>query len=90
MSEFVHGLITMGFVVASVFFLRFWARTRDGLFAAFAIAFALLALNQGLIAELDVPREELSRVYLLRVAAFGIIIAGIVWKNRGSRTPRPR
>lgn len=82
MFEFMSGLITMGFLTSGLFFLRFWARTRDGLFAAFAAAFFLLALNQALVALLDLPREELSSVYLLRVLAFAIIIAGIVWKNR--------
>ncbi len=85
MFDFVSGLITMGFLVASVFFLRFWVRTRDGLFAAFAVAFCLLAANQALVALLDVPREELSRIYLLRVLAFGVIIGGILWKNARSR-----
>ncbi len=85
MFEFVSGLITMGFLVASVFFLRFWARSHDGLFAAFAAAFFLLAANQALVALLDMPREELSHIYLLRVIAFGIIIAGIVLKNAQSR-----
>jgi hypothetical protein len=82
MFEFVSGLITMGFVIASVFFVRFWARTRDGLFLTFAAAFCLLAANQALVALLEVPREELSWAYLLRVLAFAIIIAGVIRKNR--------
>ena len=28
MSEFVWGLITMGYSIAGLFFLRFWVRTR--------------------------------------------------------------
>ena len=43
MIEFVSGLITMGFLVAAGFFARFWRRTADRLFLAFAIAFVLLA-----------------------------------------------
>ncbi|HYE00886.1 MAG TPA: DUF5985 family protein [Alphaproteobacteria bacterium] len=84
MFEFVSGAITCGFVVAAVFFLRFWARTRDRLFAIFAAAFALLALNQGIVALAGIPREELSWVYLLRLAAFSLIIAAIVSKNLGA------
>jgi hypothetical protein len=79
---FVSGMITMGFLVATMFFARFWARTRDPLFLAFAAAFFLLAANQALVALLELPREELSRVYILRILAFAIIIAGIFWKNR--------
>ncbi len=78
---FVSGLITAGFLVASLFFLRFWRRTRDGLFAIFAAAFVLLALNQALAVLLELGREELGWVYLLRIAAFTLIIIGIVRKN---------
>jgi hypothetical protein len=81
-SHFVSGMITMGFLVAGLLFLRFWTRTRELLFAAFAAAFALLAANQALVALIDVPREERSWIYLLRIAAFGLIIAAVIWKNR--------
>jgi hypothetical protein len=80
-SAFVSGLITMGFAVCSVFFLRFWRRTRDSLFLVFSIAFFLLALNQALTTLLGLPLEERSWLYLLRLAAFLIIIAAIVRKN---------
>jgi Family of unknown function (DUF5985) len=83
-SHFISGLITMGFIIAGLFFLRFWTKTRDRLFAAFAAAFWLLAANQALVAMIDVVREERSWVYLLRVAAFALIIAAVVWKNKGS------
>lgn len=78
---FGSGLITAGFLVASLFFMRFWRRTGDSLFAFFAAAFVLLALNQALAALLGLPRDELGWVYLLRIAAFTLIIFGIVRKN---------
>lgn len=80
--QFVAGLITMGHLIAGLFFLRFWFRTRDGLFAAFAIAFWLLAANQALLASANIIDEERSSIYLLRVAAFAIIIAAVIRKNR--------
>jgi hypothetical protein len=82
MFAFVSGLITMGFLVSGLFFLRFWARTRDLLFAAFAAAFWLLAINQALLALSDLPVEERSWMYLLRLAAFLIIIVAVALKNR--------
>ncbi len=85
MSEFVWGLITMGYLIAGLFFLRFWVRTREGLFAAFSAAFWLLALNQGLVAISGVPREEQTWFYLLRLVAFLIIIAAVVAKNLRTR-----
>ncbi|HEY8575615.1 MAG TPA: DUF5985 family protein [Devosia sp.] len=82
MFAFVSGLITMGFLVSGLFFIRFWVRTRDILFAAFAAAFWLLAANQALLALSNLPVEERSWMYLLRLAAFIIIIAAVVLKNR--------
>lgn len=81
MLEYASGAITMGYLIAGLFFLRFWFRTRDALFAAFAAAFWLLALNQAVTTLSGVPREELSWIYLLRVAAFSLIIAAVVRKN---------
>ena len=82
---FLAGLVAMGQLVAALFFLRFWSRTRDQLFLAFAAAFALMALNQALVVLLGVPREEQSVFYLLRLAAFLLIIVAIVSKNVRSR-----
>lgn len=81
MFEFLSGAITMGYVIAGLFFLRFWVRAHDGLFLVFAVAFWLLALNQGISGLAGIPREELSWVYLLRLGAFCLIIAAIVRKN---------
>lgn len=85
MFEFTSGLIAMGFLVAGLFFLRYWLQTRDGLFAAFAAAFVLLAVNQTLLAFSRVPLEERSPLYLVRLAAFGIIIAAVLAKNVAGR-----
>ena len=77
---FLSGVITMGYVIAGLFFLRFWSRTRDSLFIAFACAFWLLAVNQALVALAGVPREEQSWIYLLRLGAFTLISGGATWR----------
>jgi hypothetical protein len=84
---FFAGVVAMGFLIASLFFFRFWLRTRDGLFATFAAAFMLLAANQALAEFIELGRDELGWVWLLRVAAFTLIIIAIVRKNiyAGSR-----
>lgn len=82
LEGFLSGAVTMGFLAAGLFFLRFWSRTRDGLFIAFALAFWLLGLNQALIALTNIPVEERTPLYLLRLAAFGLIIVSIWRKNR--------
>lgn len=80
--QFLSGAVTFGFLLAGLFFLRFWRRTGDSLFLAFAVAFWLLGLGQALLALANVPVEERSWLYLLRLAAFGIILVAIWLKNR--------
>jgi len=82
LPDFLSGAIVAGFVVAGLFFLRFWKRTHEGLFVAFALAFWLLGLTQALLAFTDIPVEERSWLYLLRLVAFLLILASIWVKNR--------
>jgi hypothetical protein len=70
-------------MVAATFFLRFWVKTQDRLFLAFAVAFGLMSLNQALPVFLGPPSEAQAPVYLLRLAAFVVIILAIVGKNLG-------
>jgi len=81
---FLWGALFMGCATAALFFLRYWISTRDRLFAFFAVAFAVMALNWLSLAFID-PGEELRHtLYLLRLLAFVLIITGIVDKNRRS------
>jgi len=81
MIEFLSGGLTMGFVVGALFFLRFWRKTADRLFLAFAAAFFLLALNQTLALWLGAADERVGYTYLLRVLGFVLILSAIVDKN---------
>ena len=76
--DFMLGVIAMGFLVAAVFFLRFWRETRDRLFAFFAAAFLLMALTRPLMGN---GQPDHLAFYLIRLAAYVIIIIGIVDKN---------
>jgi hypothetical protein len=80
-SPFISGMVAMGLLTAGLFFFRFWRRTGDGLFISFGAAFCLLSLNHVLLAAIGIPREEQSWVYLIRLAAFALIIVAIVGKN---------
>ena len=86
MLNLLAGMSAMGFVVAALFFLRFWRRTADHLFLAFSVAFVLLALNQVLLATSSVPSEDRSLLYLLRIAAFALLIGAIIAKNIGRKS----
>jgi hypothetical protein len=76
-------MISMGFVVAGMFFFRFWRRTGDALFFVFGIAFWLMAASYGLVAFAGI-REEHDWRFLIRLAAFALIVAAIVRKNINS------
>ena len=81
MIDFLAGAVTLGYLVAGVFFLRFWRKTRDRLFFAFAAAFILLALNQGIATFLEAGDERTVYAYSLRVLGFLLILWAILEKN---------
>jgi hypothetical protein len=82
MNDFISGILTMGYVVAGIFFLRFWRDTRDRLFAMFGAAFFILAIQRiGLEFANDGP-ERTTAWYFVRLLAFLIIIVAIFDKNR--------
>jgi len=80
--DFLSGAVAFGFLVAALFFLRFWTRVRDPLFIWFALAFCLLGLGQSVLALGGLPLEERSSVYLIRLLAFSMIIFAVFRKNR--------
>jgi hypothetical protein len=86
-NDFLAGAIVMGFVVAALMFLRFWKRTREGLFLAFSGSFLLLGATQGLLTLGNFQDEERSWLYLLRLAAFLLILFAMGWQNWGRRSP---
>lgn len=80
------GAVAMASLVATLFFLRFWWQTRDQLFLFFAAAFALDAVSRVALG-FSHPAEELEPFYYLaRLVMFGLIIAGIIQKNRPRRS----
>ena len=79
----VFGMLAAGYLVAALFFLRFWRRTGDRLFAFFAAAFALLAVQRVALTLATPADEEAVPYYLLRLVAFALILVAIIDKNRG-------
>jgi hypothetical protein len=82
--DFLSGTVALGFLVCALFFLRFWRRTHEGLFLSFALAFVLLATGQTVLALGNIPTEERGSLYLIRLAAFLVILVGI-WRTNRSR-----
>lgn len=79
---FLLGVIACASLTAALFFLRFWRDTRDSLFLAFAVAFIIEGLNRCAMLLLSEPNEGSPWIYLVRLFAFLLILAGIVNKNR--------
>jgi hypothetical protein len=75
------GLIAM-YAAIALFFLRFWVNARERLFALFALAFFVLAAQRLALSLTNASMEDQTLFYLLRLAAFVIIVVAIVDKNR--------
>jgi hypothetical protein len=82
-SLVVSGMLIMGYLVAGLFFLRFWRETRDRLFGIFAGAFWLLGVQRALLAIVETSPSGTIWVYGLRLLAFVLILVAIIDKNRG-------
>ena len=82
MNQFLLGCLTTVCLTIAVFFLKFFRESKDRLFAYFAAAFAVLAVDWFAQAFL-IPRHERQHfLFLIRLVAFLLIIAGVVDKNR--------
>jgi hypothetical protein len=79
--HFMLGAIVACCAVAGAFFLRFWRKTRDRLFAMFSLAFWILAANWAALAFTRTD-EIRTALYAVRLLAFGVILYAIVDKNR--------
>lgn len=86
MHPFISGATFLAYVVAALFFLRFWKETGDRLFVLFAVAFAVLGVNRVLLSYFQEPHEARTVLYLVRLLAYLLILVAIVDKNRGRRS----
>jgi hypothetical protein len=88
-SVFLSGAVMLGCAAIGLFFLRSWRRTGDRLFGFFALAFLLLAVERWVL--VLAPAHELRySIFLIRLAAFVVILIAIVDKNRsGNGRGRP-
>jgi hypothetical protein len=80
--QLVSGAIIMGNLVISLFFLRFWRKSRDRLFAYFSLAFFVFAAQRVALALTTQYIENTSFLYLFRLAGFALILVAILDKNR--------
>ena len=79
----ISGALSTAYVVAGLFFLKFWSASRDRLFGLFAAAFFLLAVQRLMLPFID--PSQATFLYVVRLVAFVLIIVAIVDKNRAGR-----
>jgi uncharacterized membrane protein HdeD (DUF308 family) len=83
LEGFLLGIIAATSFAASLFFLKFWRKTRDSFFLLFAASFFIEGLNRVAILFIAHPNEGNPWIYLVRLFAFLLILAAIVKKNYG-------
>lgn len=83
---FLLGAVVMGCLAIGLLFLRSWRRSGDRLFAVFGAAFWLLAVNWAALAFVA-GNEARTALYVLRLAAFVLILAAVFDKNRRPTPP---
>lgn len=82
MMQFLGGVLAALCLTAALIFLRFWKKSGDRFFGFFALAFVVMGLNRISLAFIPEDQEPGTLAYLVRLAAFVLILLGIVDKNR--------
>lgn len=80
-DAFLLGVIATSSVTAGVFFLKFWRKTNDSFFLAFAASFLIEGLNRSAILFIQHPSEGSPWTYIVRLLSFLLILAAILRKN---------
>lgn len=75
------GMIIMACFVAALFFLRYWRETRDRFFLFFALSFTLEGVGRIILGLQRYSDEQEPFIYLIRLAAFSMILIAILDKN---------
>jgi hypothetical protein len=86
MNQLLLGAIAMACVTVSLFFLRFWRKTRDRFFLFFAASFFVEGVNRAVLGLASIPSEAEPFFYIIRLISFLLILIAIVDKNRANRS----
>lgn len=81
----VLGMLAMGFIVAGLFFLKFWRATHDRLFVAFAIAFFIFAAERIALGVVGFGSPIIESLIVVRLLGSTLILVAIIDKNRKSQ-----
>lgn len=89
MDDIMAGAIAMGSLIIALYFLRFWKLTADRFFLYFSMSFLIEAIGRILISQSYFMDADAPLPYLMRLAAYGLILYAIWDKNR-NRSLMPR
>jgi hypothetical protein len=89
MHYLLLGALTAATAVVGLIFLRLWQDSRDRFFLFFALSFFVQAINRIALALSSTPYEGNPVHYLVRLAAYVLIILAILDKNRPVRKAPP-
>jgi hypothetical protein len=81
-TQFLAGVLAMGYAVVSLYFLKFWRQTRDRLFAYFSAAFILLLIQRIALSAMATTPENAVGFYVIRLIAFALIAVAVIDKNK--------
>ncbi|HTS75063.1 MAG TPA: DUF5985 family protein [Bryobacteraceae bacterium] len=81
LEMFLLGALSTLCVIAALHFFKFWRKTRDALFLAFAASFLVRSLNDFGRASSAHPNEGTLFSYFVSLAASLLIVLAIVLKN---------
>ena len=87
MNTLLAGGIATASLIAGLFFLRFWRATRDRFFLFFALSFLIEGLNRFALYALAGLDDASPIYYVIRLVAYGLILAAIIDKNRKVKAP---
>jgi uncharacterized membrane protein HdeD (DUF308 family) len=83
--QFMSGAFMLASAAVALFFLEYWRKTGERLFAILGLAFMTFAVERIFLAYIPASYEGRHWIYLARFFAFILIIAGIIDKNRSPR-----
>jgi hypothetical protein len=85
MDAMITGAIACASITVGLFFLRFWKSTHDRFFLYFALSFWIQGANRIHIGLKGATNEDDAAIYLIRLAAYLLILIAIWDKNRNPR-----
>jgi hypothetical protein len=90
--DFLRGATMMAELGIAVFLFKYWKETSDRLFIFFSVAFVILAISQKVVFIFGDRGEFAPYAYYMRLAAFILILLGILEKNlpKHKATEKPK